>query len=49
MKKEIRTFGNIEVRVDSDESRIVEGYAVRFNEESQNLGFYETIDKGAIT
>lgn len=49
MKKEIRTFGNIEVRVDSDESRIVEGYAVRFNEESKNLGFYETIDKGAIT
>ena len=33
----------------SEDSRIVEGYAVRFNEPSQNMGFYETIERGAIT
>lgn len=48
MEKEIRAFGNIEIRAEN-ESRIVEGYAVRFNEESQNIGFYETIARGAIT
>lgn len=47
MDKELRTFGNAEIR--SDNGRIVEGYAVRFNEESQNIGFYEIIDRGAIT
>lgn len=31
------------------EGRTVSGYAVRFNEPSQNMGFYETIQKGAIT
>ena len=33
----------------SVEGRTVSGYAVRFDEESQNLGFYETIARGAIT
>lgn len=32
-----------------EESRKVCGYAIRFNETSQNLGFYETIDRGAIS
>lgn len=30
------------------EGRTVSGYAIRFGEESQNLGFYETIERGAI-
>jgi len=50
MNKEIRAFGNISVRnSEAEESRIVEGYAVRFGEESQYIGFYETIDRSAIT
>lgn len=48
MEKETRNYGEIAMRAEQ-ESRIVEGYAVRFNEESQNLGFYEIIDRGAIT
>lgn len=45
--KQFRTFnGTIS---NTDESRVVCGYAVRFNEPSQNMGFFETIDKGAIT
>lgn len=44
----------IELRVlsgsaESAEGRTVSGYAVRFDEESQNIGFIETIHKGAIT
>lgn len=35
--------------ISSIEGRTVSGYAVRFDEESQNLGFYETIARGAIT
>lgn len=31
------------------EGRTVEGYAVIFNSQSENLGFYETIHQGAIT
>ena len=31
------------------EGRTVSGYAIRFDEESQNLGFYETIARGAVT
>ena len=34
---------------DGQESRIVEGYAVRFNEPSADMGFIETILPGAIT
>lgn len=46
-KKQFRSFnGTIS---SNEESRTVEGYAVRFNEPSQNLGFYETIESGAIT
>ena len=48
MEKQYRSF-NGTIKPINDESRIVEGYAVRFNEPSQNIGFYETIDKGAIT
>lgn len=31
------------------EGRTIEGYAIRFDEESQNMGFIETIHKGALT
>jgi len=44
---EIRNIsGNI---TRSDESRYVEGYALIFNSRSEDLGFYETIDREAIS
>lgn len=48
MDKQYRSF-NGTITKSTEDSRIVEGYAVRFNEPSQNLGFYETISPGAIT
>nr|DAT88674.1 MAG TPA: prohead serine protease [Caudoviricetes sp.] len=47
--KEIRYFGEIRAIEDSTESRKVEGYAVIFNSQSEDLGFYETIESSAIT
>lgn len=46
--QEIRSISNPELRVDK-ESRIVEGYGVVFESQSEDLGFYETIHRGAIT
>lgn len=47
---EYRNNNQISLRnLDEPESRIVSGYAVRFDEESQNIGFIEIIRKGAIT
>lgn len=48
MEKQYRSF-NGTVDNSNAESRMVSGYAIRFNEESQNLGFYETIDRSALT
>lgn len=48
MMKQYRSF-NGTIFKDDGENRLVSGYAVRFNEPSQNIGFYETIDKGALT
>lgn len=45
--KQYRSF-NGTITGNSD-SRTVEGYAVRFNEPSQNMGFFETISPDAIT
>lgn len=45
--KQYRSFNGTISR--EEESRTVSGYAVRFNESSQNLGFYETIDRGALS
>lgn len=51
----MRKDNNIEVRairstpVVNPDSRIVEGYAVVFNSQSEDLGFYETINPAAIT
>lgn len=47
MNKEIRKIES-PLTVD-EESRTVEGYAVVFESESENLGFFETIKRGAIT
>jgi len=50
MEKEIRNLGNIELRAAEDgNSRHVEGYAMVFDSQSEFLGFYETIERGAIT
>lgn len=46
--KEIRYFGEIRTIEDSTESRKVEGYAIVFNSQSEDLGFIETIEKDAI-
>ena len=51
----MRKDNNIEIRatnsspVVNPDSRIVEGYAVVFNSQSEDLGFYETINPAAIT
>ena len=47
MEREYRNYGTIQ-RFD-EESRIVSGYALKFNEESQYMGFYEKIDRSALT
>lgn len=46
--KEVRSLTNPEIRVDK-ESRMIQGYAVVFESQSEDLGFYETIHRGAIT
>lgn len=45
-EKEVRNVGNISTL---EESRKVEGYALVFNSQSEDLGFYETISPDAIT
>lgn len=49
MEKEIRTIKNKIQRDINNGSRIVQGYAVIFDSMSENMGFFETIHKGAIT
>jgi len=50
MKKEIRfNTGTVEIRADGDNSRIIEGYAFKYEKESKNLGgFNEMIMRGAL-
>ena len=45
---EIRNLGSI-VERDYNESRHVEGYAIVFDSRSEDLGFYEYIDRGAVS
>ena len=50
MEKIIRNIGNVELRaLESPESRTITGYAVVFDTPSQDMGFIETIKRGAIT
>lgn len=43
-----REYRNINQITNKENSRIIEGYAIRFNELSKNLGFYETISPTAM-
>ena len=45
---EIRNLGSI-IKRDYNESRHVEGYAIVFDSRSEDLGFYEYIDRGAVS
>lgn len=47
MEKEIRNIQNRITRT-SEDSRLVEGIAVVFNSDSQDMGFFETISPSAI-
>lgn len=47
MEKEYRNYG--EIREYDIESRLVTGCALKFDSESQYMGFYEKIDRSAIT
>lgn len=47
MDKEIRKFSNT-IKRTNEQSRMVEGLAVVFNSESQDMGFREVIDPAAI-
>ena len=50
MEKEIRNLGNIQIRaIDGENSRHIEGYALMFDTQSEYIGFYETIERGAVT
>lgn len=50
MEKEIRNLGNIQIRaVEGESSRHIEGYALMFDTQSEYIGFYETIERGAVT
>ena len=46
--QEIRNISN-QIKRASDNSRLVEGVAIVFNSESQDMGFIETIDRNAIS
>ena len=47
MEKEIRNIQNQIIRT-SEDSRIVEGVAIVFNSDSQDMGYFETISANAI-
>ena len=46
MEKIVRSLGDVTV---NNQSRKVEGYALLFNTQSRFIGWYETIERGAIT
>lgn len=47
MEKEIRNISDV-IKRSNEESRLVEGIAIKFNAESQDMGFIETILPSAI-
>lgn len=46
--KELRTFAEY-IKRSKENNRMIEGCAVVFNSPSQDMGFFETIEEGAIT
>ena len=48
MDKEIRNITN-QIKRSGEDSRLVEGVAIVFNSDSQDLGFIERINPNAIT
>ncbi|MBS9525919.1 HK97 family phage prohead protease [Litoribacter alkaliphilus] len=47
--KEIRTFQNVEFRTFEEEGKkYIEGYALKFQKDSRDMGFIEVIDRNAI-
>ena len=49
MDKIIRSYGTTQYRANDNESRTVVGCAVKFDSDSQDMGFIEQIKRGAIT
>ena len=50
MEKEIRNLGSINIReIEGEKSRHIEGYALTFEQQSEYIGFYETISRSAVT
>lgn len=47
MEKELRTIQN-QITRSGEDSRLVEGTAIVFDSESQNMGYYETISPSAV-
>lgn len=48
MEAQYRSFSGTATS-NADNPKVIEGYAIRFGEQSQNMGFLEIIERGALT